>query len=102
MFHPLLRKGLNANLRTFLVTRQGKRRRLSLRKNVTFFSQIGRLSRRAALEKKKLAQELKFIKDPYFLSDQAYILVILPTHEISTLTKFHCNRPKIVDFLVRG
>ena len=39
LFHPSLCKGLNANLRTFFVTCQGKRRRVSLRKNVTFFSQ---------------------------------------------------------------
>ena len=61
LFHPSLREGLNANSRTFFVTRQGKRRRLSLRKNVTFFftkptcpprkPAFGRLSRRAALEK---------------------------------------------------
>ena len=41
-----------------------------------------------------------FIKNPYFLSDQDDILVILPTHELSTLTKFHCNRAKIVNLLV--
>ena len=28
--------------------------------------------------------------------------MVLPAHEISTLTKFHCNRANIVDFLVMG
>ena len=40
-------------------------------------------------KKTKLAQELTIKKNPYFLSDQADILVILPTLELSTLTKFH-------------
>ena len=41
-------------------------------------------------------------RNPYFLSDQADILVTLPTHELSTLTKFHCNRAKTVNSSVMG
>ena len=41
-------------------------------------------------------------KNPYFLSDQTDSLVILPTHELSTLTKFHCNRAEIENFLAMG
>ena len=49
----------------------------------------------------ELAQELTINKNPYFRSDQADILVILPTHELSTLT-VSLQWGKIVDFLVMG
>ena len=53
-------------------------------------------------EKRKWPKNWLLIKNSYFLSDQVDILVILRTHELSSLTKFHCNRAKIVNFLVMG
>ena len=40
------------------------------------------------------------VKNPQFLSNQADIQAILPTHELVNLTKFHDDWPKIVDFLL--
>ena len=42
----------------------------------------------------------KLIKNEQFLSNQADIQAILPTHELVISTKFHKDRQKIVDFLV--
>ena len=39
------------------------------------------------------------VKNLQFLSDQAEIQAILPTHELFILTKFHQNWQKIVDFV---
>ena len=40
------------------------------------------------------------VKNLQFLSNQAEIQAILPTHELFILTKFHKDRQKIVDSLV--
>ena len=40
------------------------------------------------------------VKNLQFLSDQAEIQAILPTHELFILTKFHKDWQRIVDFLV--
>ena len=40
------------------------------------------------------------VKDPQFLSNQADIQEILPTHGLVILTKFHNDWQKIEDFLV--
>ena len=40
------------------------------------------------------------VKKLQFLSDQAEIQAILPTHELFILTKFHKDWQKIVDFLL--
>ena len=45
-------------------------------------------------------KKLLLVKDSQFLSNQADIQAILPTHELVILTKFHKDWPKIVDFLV--
>ena len=42
----------------------------------------------------------KLIKNEQFLSNQADIQAILPTHELVISTKFHKDWQKIVDFLV--
>ena len=42
----------------------------------------------------------KLIKNEQFLSNQADIQAILPTHELVISTKFHKNWQQIVDFLV--
>ena len=42
------------------------------------------------------------MKNPYFLSDQADDLMILPSHELSTLTNFYCNRAKIMNLFSNG
>ena len=41
------------------------------------------------------------VKNLQFLSDQAEIQAILPTHELFIFTKFHKDWQKIVDFLVK-
>ena len=41
------------------------------------------------------------IKNSQFLSNQAEIQAILPTHEFVILAKFHKDWQKIVDFLVQ-
>ena len=40
------------------------------------------------------------VKNPQFFSNQADIRAILPSHELVTLTKFHKDWQKVVDFLV--
>ena len=40
------------------------------------------------------------VQNLQFLSDQAEIQAILPTHELFILTKFHKDWQKIVDFLL--
>ena len=40
------------------------------------------------------------VKNQQFLSNQADIQAILPTHELVISTKFHKDWHKIVDFLV--
>ena len=40
------------------------------------------------------------VKNPQFLSNQADIQAILPTHGLVILTKFHKDWQKIEDFLV--
>ena len=53
-------------------------------------------------KKRNWPKNFLLIKNPYIHSDQADILVVLPTHEITNLTKFYCNKANIVDFLVMG
>ena len=53
-------------------------------------------------KKSELPKIWLLIQKPYFLSDPADILVILFTHELGILIKFHCNREKIVEFLILG
>ena len=41
------------------------------------------------------------VKNPQFLSNEAEILAILPTHEVIILIKFHTDWKEIVDFLLK-
>ena len=40
------------------------------------------------------------VRNPQFLSNQADILAIIPTHELVILTNFHKDWQKFVDFFV--
>ena len=45
---------------------------------------------------------LPVVKNLQFLSDQAEIQAILPTHELFILTKFDADWSKNVDFFIRS
>ena len=51
-------------------------------------------------KKIRLVKILPLVKNPQFLSNQADIQAIVPTHGLVILTKFHKDWQKINDFLV--